>query len=99
VKLTTHLHLVPRSNIVEVYIHSPAWLLGVFNYALGHLFVCVCIYIYIEREREREGESYQVRSKTCTKCPEILFRGSACYHGVLKLSDANFKSKYVELSG
>jgi hypothetical protein len=29
VKLTTHLHLVSRSKIVELYLHSPIYLLGV----------------------------------------------------------------------
>jgi hypothetical protein len=59
VKLTTHLHLVPRSRIVELYIHSFLRLLGVFNYAQGQLFVYICR----QRERERETRNQGRRNK------------------------------------
>jgi hypothetical protein len=29
VKLTTHLHLVPRSRMLELYFHSPIYLYGI----------------------------------------------------------------------
>jgi hypothetical protein len=51
VKLTTHLHLVPKSRMVELYLHSPISLRGVvlneFNtrktspFILPHLLQCV----------------------------------------------------------
>jgi hypothetical protein len=31
VKLTTHLHLMPRSRMVELYLHSPIWLHGIVH--------------------------------------------------------------------
>jgi hypothetical protein len=37
VKLTIHLHLIPRSKIVELYLHSPKYLYGiVLNYVIKY---------------------------------------------------------------
>jgi hypothetical protein len=52
VKQTTHLHLVPRLRMVELYLHSPIRIHGtVLNYIIkfrGYLYLkCTCMHLQL----------------------------------------------------
>jgi hypothetical protein len=47
VKLTTHLHLLPRSRIMKLYLHAPILFHGI---VLNHLNTGINLLLYIERE-------------------------------------------------
>jgi hypothetical protein len=53
VKLTTHLHLVPRSTMVDLNLHSPICLHGtVLNYAQGQMYIFLSGYVDLQMKEK-----------------------------------------------
>jgi hypothetical protein len=49
IKLTTYLHLVPRSRKVELYLHSPICLHGIVlnELSTGQLYLYMRVYVFL----------------------------------------------------